>query len=85
MTPNEGNFQYFHGRQGNGQQSTVGFINQQDFLVIEEALRVGSVGYIYMSLLLIFFLRRGLQGQIFKLLLPENSFILAKIYFKPNS
>lgn len=45
MIANEGSFQWFQGGQGNGQRNTVGFISQQDFLVLMEASRGGSTGY----------------------------------------
>lgn len=45
MMAKEGNFQWFYSKQGNGQRSTVGFINQQNFLLIKEALRGGSMRY----------------------------------------
>lgn len=44
MIANEGSFQWFRGGQGNGQRSTVGFIGQQDFLVLVEALVWGGGG-----------------------------------------
>lgn len=45
MIANEGSFQWFHGGEGNAQQSTVGFISQQDFLVLKKALRGRSMGF----------------------------------------
>lgn len=67
MIADEGHFQWFQGRRGNGQRSTVAFNSQQDFVVLVEASGGGEHGlYVTVFVVNIFSEASSLQGHIFE-------------------
>lgn len=67
MIADEGRFQWFRGRWGNGQRSTVAFNSQQDFVVLVEDSGGGEHGlYVKVFIVNIFSEASSLQGHIFE-------------------